>query len=298
MTEQNLRLGIILMIATSFVFALQDGLSRHLGASYSIYTVVMVRFWFFAVFAAAMAMRAPGGLAAAIRTRSPLIQILRGILLAAEIVVMVNGFVLLGLVESHAVFTSYPLLVAALSGPVLREKVGWRRWTAIVIGFVGMMIILQPGVQAFSPAALLPLAAATMFALYGLLTRLVARVDSANVSFFWTGLVGAIAMTPLGLWHWEHLAPVDWGWLLALCVASMASHYMLIRAYAVAEASAIQPFSFLQLVFVTILGVTLFGEVLKLNVVIGTIVVVGAGLFTLWRARVKGQDVPPPPERA
>lgn len=210
----------------------------------------------------------------------------------------ITALALTELTTATAIFQASPLAVTLGAALFLGEKVGWRRWTAIVIGFVGMMIILQPGVQAFSPAALLPLAAATMFALYGLLTRLVARVDSANVSFFWTGLVGAIAMTPLGLWHWEHLAPVDWGWLLALCVASMASHYMLIRAYAVAEASAIQPFSFLQLVFVTILGVTLFGEVLKLNVVIGTIVVVGAGLFTLWRARVKGQDVPPPPERA
>jgi drug/metabolite transporter (DMT)-like permease len=84
---------------------------------------------------------------------------------------MVLAFTLIGLVETHAVFTTYPLLVAALSGPVLGEKVGWRRWTAIAIGFVGVLIILQPGAGVFSPVALVPLLAAFMFALYALLTR-------------------------------------------------------------------------------------------------------------------------------
>ncbi len=97
---------------------------------------------------------------------------------------MVIAFVKLGLVEAHAVFTCYPLLVAALSGPVLGESVGWRRWTAIGIGFVGVLIILQPGMHVFSPWAIVPLICAFLFALYGLLTRYVARKDAASVSLF------------------------------------------------------------------------------------------------------------------
>ena len=114
MTEQNTRLGIWLMIATTFVFALQDGISRHLAAEYSVLMVVMIRFWFFAVFVTALAVRKAGGLRNAVRSHHPVLQITRGVLLAAEVCVMVLAFVMLGLVESHAVFTCYPLLVAAL----------------------------------------------------------------------------------------------------------------------------------------------------------------------------------------
>lgn len=286
MNHQNLRLGIGLMIATSAIFALQDGLSRHLAGQYNVYMVVMIRFWFFAAFVIALASRQAGGLAAAARSRFPLLQTLRGLLLVTEVCVMVLAFVRLGLVASHAVFTCYPLLVAALSGPVLGERVGWRRWTAIGIGFLGVLIILQPGIAVFSPWALVPLLSAFLFALYGLLTRYVARADSAAVSFFWTGIVGALAMTAVGAWFWQPMTVADWGWMAALCGLAALGHWCLIKALAVAEASAIQPFAYLQLVFVAILGITVFGESLALNVVIGAGVVVCAGLFTLWRQRV------------
>lgn len=292
MTDQNTRLGIWLMVATTLVFAVQDGISRHLAAEYNVFMVVMIRYWFFAAFVMAIASRAPGGLRAAVRTTKPGIQIFRGLLLATEVCIMVVAFTILGLVESHAVFTCYPLLVAALSGPILGEKVGWRRWTAIGIGFVGMLVILQPGVTVFSPAALIPLVAAFMFALYGLLTRYVARSDAASVSFFWTGVSGAVLMTSVGLWFWEPMTLPDWGWMACLCLTAVSGHWLLIRAYEVAEASAIQPFAYLQLVFVTLLGLALFGETLRPNVAIGAVIVVGAGLFTLWRARKKGAAVP------
>lgn len=289
MTEQNTRLGIWLMIATTLIFALQDGLSRHLAGTYNVYMVVMIRYWFFAAFVIAVAARQAGGLRQAARARYPVLQTLRGLLLAAEVCIMVIGFVKLGLVESHAVFTCYPLLVAALSGPVLGEKVGWRRWAAIGVGFVGVLIILQPGIKVFSPWALVPLLAAFMFAIYGLLTRYVARGDSTAVSFFWTGTVGAVAMTGVGLWFWEPMSGPDWGMMALLCSTAAIGHWMLIRAYEVAEASAIQPFAYLQLVFASALGLFVFGDTLETNVAVGAAVVVGAGLFTLWRARVRAQ---------
>lgn len=287
MTEQNTRLGILLMVATTVVFSAQDAISRHLASQYSVFMVVMIRFWFFAAFVTLVAARVPGGLRAAVKTHLPGVQIFRGALLVAEVVVMVVAFTKLGLVESHAVFTCYPLLVAALSGPVLGEKVGWRRWTAIGIGFLGVLIILEPGVAVFSPWALVPLVAALMFALYGLLTRYVARRDAASVSFFWTGIAGAVAITGPGLWFWQPMSGPDWGWMALLCCTGALGHWLLIRAFEVAEASAIQPFAFLQLVFASILGTTLFGDRLEPNVVLGAAVVVSAGVFTLWRARVK-----------
>ncbi|MFZ1727582.1 MAG: DMT family transporter [Albidovulum sp.] len=285
MSEQNTRAGIWLMIATTFVFSVQDAISRHLAGEYNVYMVVMIRYWFFAAFVVTIAMRKAGGIRPAIATGYPVLQIIRGLLLAVEICVMVTAFVMLGLIESHAVFTCYPLLIAALSGPILGEKVGWRRWTAIGIGFVGVLIILEPGYKVFSPAALIPLLSAFMFALYGLLTRYVARKDSSAVSFFWTGTVGAVAMTGVGIWFWEPMSGPDTGWMALLCITGASAHYLLIRAYEIAEASAIQPFAYLQLVFASALGLVIFGETLQTNVVIGALVVVAAGLFTLWRTR-------------
>jgi drug/metabolite transporter (DMT)-like permease len=215
------------------------------------------------------------------------VQVLRGVILVAEIAVLLVAFVKLGLIEAHAVFACYPLLIAALSGPILGEKVGWRRWTAILVGFAGVLIILQPGFAVFSPWALLPLVSATMFAVYGLLTRYVARTDSASVSFFWTGVVGAIAMTPFGLAEWTWMTPADWGWMAVLCCTAALSHWLLIKAFAVAEASAIQPFAYLQLVWASGIGLLVFGETLRINVAIGAGIVVAAGVFTLWRQRLR-----------
>lgn len=283
--RNDVRLGIWLMLATTVVFAAQDGLSRHLAESYNVFMVVMLRYWFFAAFVVAVARRQSGSLAAAARTAQPGVQILRGVLLAAEICVMVLAFVALGLVESHAIFACYPLLVAALSGPILGEAVGWRRWMAIGVGFVGVLIILQPGVAVFSPAALIPLASATMFAVYSLLTRYAARRDSAATSFFWTGTVGAAVMTPLGLWHWEAMVPADWGLMAALMMMGATGHWLLIKCYEVAEAGVVQPFAYFQLVFGAAIGLTVFGDVIEAHVILGAAIVVGAGLFTLWRER-------------
>ncbi|MCB1335128.1 MAG: DMT family transporter [Roseivivax sp.] len=287
MAEQNNTLGVWLMVAATFVFAMQDGLSRHLAEIYPIPMVVMLRYWFFALFVITLTARNSGGLRRAARSAYPLLQVFRGLLLVFEIWVTVLAFTLLGLVETHAVFACYPLLVAALSGPVLGEHVGWRRWTAIGIGFVGVLVILQPGTGVFSPLAALPLLASAMFALYGLLTRYVSRRDSAVTSFFYTGVTGAVAITGLGLWHWVPMAPVDWLWMGALCLTAVSSHWLLIQCYAVAEASAVQPFAYLQLPFASMVGVIAFGETIRTNVAAGAAIVVAAGLFTLWRARQK-----------
>ena len=192
---------------------------------------------------------------------------------------------LLGLVDSHVVFAVYPLLAAALSGPVLGEYVGWRRWAAIGVGFVGVVIILQPGSGVFKPAAIVPLLSAFMFALYGLLTRYAARTDSATTSFFWTGVMGAVGMTLVGIWHWEPMSGSNWIWMGVLCVTGVMGHFTLIKCYELAEVSAVQPFAYFHLVFVAFIGLAVFDETIRTNVAIGAALVVAAGLFTLWRQR-------------
>lgn len=295
----NIRLGIILMVCTTLVFALQDGISKHLASTYNVMTVVMFRYWFFAAFVIALSASRKGGVRRVARTRMPLLQVFRGVLLAAEICVMVLAFTLLGLVESHAIFACYPLLIAALSGPVLGEAVGWRRWAAIGVGFVGVLIILRPGFAVFSPAALVALASAAMFALYGLLTRYVARTDRAETSFFYTGISGAVAITLIAPFWWTPMqtAP-DWGWMGLLCVSGALGHFLLIKTYEVAEAGIVQPFAYCQLVFASALGIFLFEETLQPATAFGAGLIIMAGLYTLWRAQVTARAQVPMPARS
>ena len=283
--QSNTHLGILYMVATTLVFALQDGFSQHLSSTYNVYLVVMIRYWFFAAFVATITARQTAGIKSALKPKYPILQIMRGIILAVEICVMVTAFTILGLIESHAVFACYPLLVAALSGPILGEYVGWRRWAAISIGFIGVLIILQPGLTVFSPAAVIPLISAFMFALYGLMTRYVARGDSASTSFFWTGIVGVVVMTIIGISNWEPMSNQDYVWMALLCVLGALGHFLLIKCFEVAEASSVQPFAYLQLVFASGIGMWFFEETLDLHVAIGALIVVSAGLFTLWRSQ-------------
>jgi drug/metabolite transporter (DMT)-like permease len=286
MADNNPRLGIILMIATTFVFAMQDGISRHLAGEYNVYMVVMIRYWFFALFVITWARMQHGSVRKLAMTKQPFLQIFRALLLIAEICVMVLGFVYLGLIESYAIFITYPLIIAALSGVILGERVGWRRWAAICIGFTGVLVILQPGFRVFSPYALLPLASALMFALYGLLTRFAARKDSAETSFFWTGIIGAIGMTGVGIFYWQPMTTSDWGWMALLSITGALGHFLLIKCYAVTEASTVQPFAYMQLVFGGALGWAVFHDTLRWGTAVGALIVIGAGLFTLWRERL------------
>jgi drug/metabolite transporter (DMT)-like permease len=285
MSGSDNKRGILLMILTMLIFASQDGISRYLAGEYNVLMIVMIRYWFFAAFVLTVSAKRAGSIANAARTRQPVLQAFRGVLLAMEVCILIAAFTLLGLIESMAIFISYPLIVAALSGPILGEKVGMYRWTAIGIGFLGVLVILQPSGGVFSPYALIAVVSALMFALYTLLTRYAARQDSAATSFFWTGVAGAIALSAIGIWFWEPMAPHDWLWMLALSITGATGHYLLIRTYEIAEASAVQPFAYLQLVFVSGIGLFVFDEDLRINVVIGAALVIAAGVFTLWRAR-------------
>lgn len=276
-------LGIVLMIATALVFAIQDGISKHLATSYGVVLIVMIRYWFFAAFVVGISATRSGRLRTVTRPALPFWQVVRGVLLVAEIVVMVTAFTRLGLVESQAIFAVYPLLVAAMSGPLLGERVGWRRWLAIGVGFCGLLLILRPGIRVFSPDALIPLLSAVMFALYQLLTRYVSRDDDAATSFFWTGVAGALAITMVGIGDWQPLSAADWWWMVTLGITGALGHFLLIKSLSVAEAAVVQPFAYLQMVFASIVGVVVFSEVLDRWTAIGAAIVVAAGVFTILR---------------
>ncbi|MFS8053407.1 DMT family transporter [Rhizobium sp. BR 317] len=278
--------GYVFTLLAISIFALQDGISKHLVSAYPPLFVAMIRYWAFMLFAVALASRSPGGLRVAIRTRRPRLQVARGLLLASQIVVAISSFVIVGLARSQAIFSSGPLMVALLSVPILGEKVGWRRWLAICIGFLGVLLILKPESGFFDIRFLVPLGGALLFSLYVVITRYVSRDDSAMTSFFYTGVVGAIAMSCIGPFFRVSVAPYDWAFLGVLCLTGMSSHYFLIRAYDLLDAVVIQPLTYLQLVFSAIIGVAVFGETLNAYTIIGAVIVVAAGIFTIWREHV------------
>ena len=285
MTDKDASKGIWLMIAAVTVFAMQDGFSRHLAETYNTFMVIMIRYWFFAGFVLMLAWRQQQGFVAAVRTHHPWLHLLRASLLIAEVCAIVQGYTLIGLINSHAIFAVCPLLVAGLAVPLLGERIAWQRWVAIGAGLAGVLIILQPGSGVFSLASLLPLAAATMFALYSLLTRLTTRDEPAFVALFWSGIIGAVLVTVIGLPNWEPMTGPDWVWMIVYAVLALLGNWLLIRCYEVAEASSVQPFAYLQIVLVSLIGFVVYGEVLRTPVIIGGAIVVAAGLFALLHNR-------------
>lgn len=282
--KRNTTAGIWLMILAVTIFAAQDGFSRHLAETYNVIFVVMIRYWVFAAFVLAQALRRPRGLRS-VATTQPLLHAARACLLIAEVCVIIWGYTLIGLIESHAIFAICPVLVAAMSGPILGERLGLRGWAAIFAGMIGVLVILQPGSGVFTPAALLPFAAASMFALYSVLTRMASAKDSSFTSLFWSGIIGAALMTLIGLPQWEAMTTQDWGFMAIYALLAIAGNYVLIKCYETAEASVVQPFAYLQIVLVSIIGVTVYNEALERHVVLGAAIVIAAGIVTLLTTR-------------
>ena len=285
--------GYLFALAATTIFSIQDAVSKHLGEHYPPIFVTMIRYWAFAAFCILLAARKRGGLWAAARSTRPVLQIARGILLAVEIMAVITAFAHAGLAHSTAVLSATPILVTLLSIPLLGEHVGWRRWSAIIAGLAGVLLILKPDTSGFlDPWLLLPVVCAAMYAIYLIATRLVSRTDPPSTSFFYTGIAGAVAATLVGPFFWADLQGWDRAWMGFLCISGMTGHYLVIRAYELVDASAVQPISYLSLVYASGFGILLYGETLTWNVVAGSAIVVGAGIFTFWREYVRRHQIP------
>jgi drug/metabolite transporter (DMT)-like permease len=282
-------LGVAFLVMATLIFAFQDAVTKHLASQYPVSFIVMVRYWAFALFALAVARRQSGGLSGALRCKRPVLQSLRGLLLVAEIACMATAFRFLGLAETQAVFSIYPLLIMALAIPILGERVGWRRAMATGIGFVGLLVILRPGLAAFDPAALFAVAAALIYALYNVLTRLVSASDPAGTTILFTAVVGAVISTAIGSWSWTEMPPADWGWLALLALFGVTAHVLLIKALEFTPASVLQPFNYLLLVWSVGVGYLVFGDIPDFWTVFGGMMIVGSGLYALYRDRVVKQ---------
>ncbi len=290
MGQQNIRLGMIYMVLTTFSFASQDMLTRFLTDQYSIYLIVMIRYWGMGFFACIWLMRKPDGFKRVFSSKKPIWQIIRALLFAVEVLVMVTAISRIGLINAPAIFAIVPLMIVALSGPLLGEKIGWRRWASVVIGFIGIMIIIQPGTNLFTLTAILPLLGATLFAFYSILNRYIARYDDTDVSLFYTGIIGLILTSSIGLFFLEPIALKHIGHIAILLCTTVCAQIFILKAYEVAEASILQPLTYFHLPFAFLYGILFFGDVLLPNVALGAFIVVCAGLFSIFRSQQKQQN--------
>jgi drug/metabolite transporter (DMT)-like permease len=280
---KNKTTGILSIVSAVLCFSIMNGITKYLSEFYNVITLNMFRYWFFAVFLFFINSNKNKSIVIVSKSKNRLLQTFRGSMLAIQMCFAHYCFLKLGLIETSAIFAVGPLMVTALSIIFLNEKVGWQRLVAIAFGFIGIMIILRPGMKVFDPLSILALACALSYAVYQILTRFVSNFDTSETSFFYTGITGAIILSFVGPFFYIDVLKSDWILILMICFLGTSAHYFVIKAYQYSEASLLQPFNYLQLVFVSLIGMIVFNEVLEIPVLIGSLMIVFAGLFTFWR---------------
>jgi drug/metabolite transporter (DMT)-like permease len=272
-------------------FAAMDGVRKVLADALSIPQILWVRYVIFTALAFIVLRRK--GIRRVWKSGQPALQGLRAAMLVAENGIFVLAFKYLPLADVHAIAAASPLLVIALSVPLLGEKVGPRRWLAVAAGFVGVLLIVRPGFQEISPPMLIAIAGALMWALYQIFVRMCARTDSSDTTWLWSAVVGLVVTSAIGpfVWVWP-----DWqGWMLLINIALLGSgaHLALIRALTVAEASVLQPYGYTLLLWAAVIGFIWFGDVPDAWTLAGAVVILLSGIYAWHRERVRGAERPP-----
>jgi drug/metabolite transporter (DMT)-like permease len=283
--ERRQRLIGIAFICGAFAcFSYLDATAKYLNLYMTTLQVVWARYT--GAFVVALVVSNPFTRPELMRTRRPYVQVGRSTLLLAS--TCFNFFALrhLQLDQATAIAFSTPFFVAALSGPMLGEWVNWRRWSAITVGFVGVLVVIRPSPESFNPAALLSVGAALCYALYAITTRMLSRSDSNETTLFYSNIVGVVVLMPMLPFVW--VSPQD-----PLIVALMAlaglfggcGHYLFVRAHRLAPVSVLAPFTYTQLLWVIVLGYLVFGQVPSVWTLAGSAIVIVSGLYLLNRER-------------
>jgi drug/metabolite transporter (DMT)-like permease len=276
--------GIALMCGAVATFSCLDATAKYLNGHMDTLQVVWARYAgaFVLAFLISNPLTSPG----LMRTRRPVLQVVRSTLLLGSSIFNFLAFRYLQLDQALSILFSVPFMVAALAGPMLGEWIGWRRWTAISVGFAGVLLVMRPAPGSFDPAALFSVGSAICYALYGITTRQLARTDSSETTLFYTNVVGVVVMSPVVPFVWT--IPASW-WLAFLMVVLGAlgsfGHYLLIAGHRLAPASLLSPFIYTQLVWAVALGYLVFGDVPTGWTLAGATVVVASGLYILNRER-------------
>ncbi|GGK53622.1 DMT family transporter [Salinarimonas ramus] len=226
------------------------------------------------------------------RSARPGLQVLRSLFLMGGTLLNFTALRWLQLAETMAIMFSTPFIVALIAGPLLGERVGPRRLAAIAVGFVGVLVVVRPGLEGFHPAAILSLGAAVCNALYGVTTRMLASHDSSRTTLIYSGLVGVALTAPVAPFLWEAPPSVlSWIVLGGLGAFGAVGHWLLILAHARAPAAALSPFFYTQIVWMLALGWLVFGDLPDAATLVGAAIVVASGLYLLARERARVRNV-------
>lgn len=275
--------AIALMVFGVTTFAVMDALGKQLAEEMDVLQVIWGRYVFALPLVVVLA--PPHTWGRLLRGSRPVLQFGRALMPMAAGLTIVLALRTMPLADATVISFVAPLLVTALSIPLLGEKVGWHRWAAVLVGFAGVVIIARPGAGAFQWVSLLPFATALSSALYQISTKLLSASVHALSTLLYTMVVGFILSTLALPFVWE--APTTQGWLLMAVsgVVNALGHYAIIRAFAGAPASTLAPFIYTQIVCAAILGYVMFGEVPDTITWLGTAIVVASGLYVLHRER-------------
>ena len=281
----DLARGIAFAVTSMFLFAVMDAISRVLtrDLGLSIAQILWVRFVIF--FAFALVVVGPRAFLPAFRSAVPRIQVLRAVALIFEIGIFILAFRYLPIGDVHAVAAAAPLVVLALSGVMLRERVPLPIWLAVAVGMAGVFIVVRPGMRDFSWFHAIPVVGALSWGFYQTLVRLVGRRDSANTTLAYTVVIGLALTTCVGPFFWIAPSPGGWGLLLLSGLLGAGAHLALIKAYEACSAPRLQPYGYTLVLWAIVVGLVGLGEFPDAWTLAGAAIIVAAGVFALLRER-------------
>jgi drug/metabolite transporter (DMT)-like permease len=273
--------GIALILVTMLLFAVHDATSKYLTRHYPIAELLWVRYMVHAVFM--LVVFGPRMRLNLVRTRRPVLQVLRALLLIASAFLFMCGLRYLPLADATAINFVTPLLVTALSVPLLGEKVETRGLLAVFLGFCGVLVIVRPGGGMLQLAALFPLLSACCSSLYQILTRKFRSSENPITMHFFTGLVGVIATSVAWQSSWTIHTVTHAILLLFLGFTAGVGHYLLIEAFRRIGPAVAAPFTYTQLVYALLFGWAIYGEMPDMVSLFGILVIVGSGIYVVRR---------------
>lgn len=289
--EDRRLLGISFMLVGYFCFTVIDACAKYLvQAGMPSMEVVFVRYA--GQFILVSAIFLPTGPKALVVTRNWKIEVLRGLALLGSTILNFIAVRYLPLTVTSAISFTMPLILCVLSIPILGETVGWRRWLAILVGFGGVLIIVQPGTEAFHPAVLLSLGNAVFTALYMLLTRKLAGVDSTKTQQFFAAGVATLCIAPFGLGAFQWPADLaQWAAFLIIGLAALIGHLFITTAHRFAPATVLAPFGYFQIIFMTAASWIVFNQLPSTWIYVGAPIVIASGLYIWLRERQLSKSV-------
>lgn len=275
----NLR-GSIYMVSALLVYAVMVGLFKYLGPVIPLVEILMIRQIVMSLIIVAFAARE---LPAMLRTARPGLQVFRGLVTLASMLCGFSAVIYIPLAQATAIGFSQVLFVTIAAVLVLKEKVDSARWIATIIGFIGVIIMLNPSTEGLNLYALMAVGGALFGACITVSVRMLATSERTDTILIWQGIVLIAVLAPPTWWYWVWPTPQQWLWLIVLSVFGTAGQWLLTRAYQVGEAAALAPIDFSRLLLASFTGFVFFAEIPALPTWLGAAFVIGATLYTMRR---------------